>query len=183
MEGLTAQHCLAIAAAFIAIIGACATLISSANSKAESLSIRIRNSCQEFREQESEQKNGTRCRQLQRQLDLFTERFQGAQRAQGLLFSTIAIFIMSLAIFIGLGLYLTASNMSVHQMQLVSRPYLIAIGGCVVLGTVSMLIAIFFLFREIGKASETLRIEMSDCRLSGTLQPSTANTSALPQVS
>ncbi len=179
MEGLTAQHCLTIAAAFIAIIGACATLISSANNKAESLSIRIRSSCKEFREHE----NSARCSQLQKQLNLFTERFQGAQQAQGLLFSTIAIFIVSLAIFIGLGLYLTAKpHMSAQQAQLVSRPYLIVIGGCVALGTSFMLTAIYFLFREIGKSSETLRIEMSDCRLSGTMEPPIARTSDLSQV-
>lgn len=178
MEGLTAQHCLTIAAAFIAIIGACATLISSANNKAEILSTRIRNSTKEFREQQ----NNTRCSQLQKQLDLFTERFKEAQWAQGLLFSTIAIFIMSLAIFIGLGLHLTASSMSAQQMQLFSRPYLIAIGGCVALGTIFMLTAIYFLFRELGKSSETLRIEMSDCRPSGIIESPAAATSDLSQV-
>src|ERR1044072_886236 len=47
---MDAQHCLAIAAAFIAIIGACASLISGANSKAESLTNRIHEAAKEFRE-------------------------------------------------------------------------------------------------------------------------------------
>lgn len=49
MPFLNAQHCVTIAAGFIAIIAACATLITSANNKAESLTKHIYDAAEEHR--------------------------------------------------------------------------------------------------------------------------------------
>src|SRR4029077_9789174 len=159
MEELTAQHCLTIAAAFIAIIAACATLINSANSKAESLASRIREAAKEHRER----KNSSRCHQLQEQIRLFRERFQRVQQAQRLLFSTIGIFITSLAVFIVLGLYITYSNVPIDRVPVISRLPIFIIGVCVTVGSVLMLAAIYFQLLEIGKSYITLCIETKDC--------------------
>lgn len=70
---LNTQHCLTIAAAFIGIIAACATLISSANNKSDGLSNRIREAAREHRDRGD---NVARCLQLQRQIDLFKKRFR-----------------------------------------------------------------------------------------------------------
>jgi Flp pilus assembly protein TadB len=160
METLTAQHCLAIAATFIAIIAACATLITSTNSKAESLSTRIREAAKEHRER----RNNARCIQLQEEIILFQERFRRIQRAQRLLFSTIGLFITGLTAFIGLGLYITYFNIiDASRLHEVSRSPIILVGICVGLGAGLMLAAIYLQFLEIGASYATLCIETSDC--------------------
>jgi hypothetical protein len=168
MEGLTAQHCLTIAAAFIAIIAACATLISGAHNKAESISNSIRDSTKEYRENNDRE----RCSQIQEQLKLLREIILRVQRAQRLLFSTIAAFISSLAVFIGLGLYLTYFNVPTERMHLISRPWIIVIGIFVAAGTISMLKAVYLQFRVLGESYKTLRVEMRDCESPDAMEPS-----------
>lgn len=150
---LETQHCLAIAAAFIAVIAACATLISSANSKAESLSNRIREAAREHRER----KDSARCAQLQAQIKLFKARFTRVQDAQRLLFFTIGIFITSLTIFIGIALCLVAGGIT---NVLVSS---IVIGFCVSVGSICMLKAISLQYSEVEASFLTLCIETDDC--------------------
>lgn len=163
---LEAQHCLSIAAAFIAIIAACATLINSANSKADSLANRIREATREHRER----RDSARCRQLLLQLQLFKNRYTRVQEAQRLLFFTIGIFIASLTIFIVIGLYLLAGGTA---NVLVSS---IVIGSCVLVGTACMLKAIYLQYFEVGESFKTLCIETSDCEeQEGAVMPQTAS--------
>jgi hypothetical protein len=95
---------LAIAAAFIAINGACASLIGGANSKAESLTDRIHEAAKEFRENKRAG-NVPRYAMIKEQIRYYDERYLKVQRAQRLLFLTIGIFIICLTVFIGLALY------------------------------------------------------------------------------
>jgi Protein of unknown function (DUF2721) len=157
---LNAQHCLTIAAAFIAIIAACATLINSANSKADSLAGRIREATKEFRERSG---NRLRCIQLQEQIELFQQRYRSVQKAQRLLFFTIATFIVSLATFIGLGLYIIYFKIADETLHAIARNPVRVIGVFVAAGTVCMLIAIYFQYWELGKSYNTLSIEIRDC--------------------
>lgn len=157
---LNTQHCLAIAATFIAIIAACATLINSANNKAESLAERIYKATEEYRLP----KSGMRCAQILRELDIYKARFLRVQQAQRLLFVTIGIFIASLAIFIGLGLYIIFFNMTAEVVSRIVRAPIFMIGLCVSVGTVFMLTAICLQFWEIGKSYYTLCIETEDCK-------------------
>ncbi len=159
---LSAQHCLAIAAAFIAIIAACATLITSANNKAESLANRIRETTKEYRA------NGesARCQQLLEQLSLFQRRFRKVQQAQRLLFTTIGTFIFSLFVFIALGLYILYFNVPADAVANLARAPLLVIGLGVSVGTGFMLSAISLQFWEVGKSYATLCIETRDCESS-----------------
>jgi Protein of unknown function (DUF2721) len=170
---MNAQHCLTIAAAFIAIIAACATLINSANSKAESLASRIREASKEFRERSG---NRLRCAQIEEQIALFKERYRKVQRAQRLLFFTIGIFIASVAIFLSLGLYVIYFNIADETVHTIARIPLKAIGGFVAVGTVCMLTAIYFQYWELGKSYKTLSIETRDCHtIDGTDSSTTLN--------
>jgi hypothetical protein len=160
---LNTQHCLTIAAAFIAIIAACASLINSANSKADVLSNRIREAAKEHRERGGD---SPRCHQLRRQLELFHIRYRRVQRAQRLLFSTIGIFIVSLTCFMCVALYLIYFNIASEKMGTVAHVSTIMIGTLVVLGTALMLVAIGLHYSEIGASYETLCIETEDCNAS-----------------
>lgn len=153
------EHCMTIALAFIATIAACATLITSANNKAESLAGRIRDAAKEHRER----KNPARCRQLEEQVELFKGRFRSVQKAQRLLFATIAMFISSLAALIILALYLDYNHLSLVPSGFVfSLPMFLA-GVCVPAGTTLMLVAIYLQFTEVGKSYATLCVETIDC--------------------
>ena len=167
---LDAQHCLAIAAAFIAIIGACASLIGGANSKAESLTRRIHEAAKEFREGPQSGTPG-RCDKLQRQLRYYDERYQKVQRAQRLLFLTIGIFIVCLTVFIGLALYGSYSHTPDVTVYPFARYLVAGIGVGVTAGTLAMLQAIRLHFKEVLQSYETLHIEMSDCQEGESLLP------------
>ncbi|MDT5270537.1 MAG: hypothetical protein QOH49_2723 [Acidobacteriota bacterium] len=160
---LDASHCLAIAAAFIAIIGACASLIGGSNSKAESLTNRIHEAAKEFRDGAQ---NGSpdRCNKLQTQLHYYDERYQTVQRAQRLLFLTIGIFIVCLTVFIGLALYGSYSHIPDVTVLPFARYLVAGIGVGVTAGTLTMLQAIRLHFREVRQSYKTLHIEMSDCK-------------------
>jgi hypothetical protein len=154
------EHCLTIAAGFIAIIAACAALITGANTKAESLATRIRAAMKEHRER---RQDSSRCTQLEDQICLFKDRFVKVQRAQRFLFATIGILIASLAVFIGLGLYIIYENIPQADIGALARGPIRVIAICVALGTVSMLIAIVYQFLEVGYSYTTLCIETRDC--------------------
>lgn len=157
---LNAQHCLAIAAGFIAIIAACATLISSANSKAESLSARIRDAMKERREKSQ---SADRCEQLGTQINLFKDRFKKVQCAQRLLFGTIWIYIFSLVVFIGIGVIIIYKKAPEDQAYDFAGIPMLFIGGLVVIGTIAMLIAIGYQISEVGESLLTLCVETRDC--------------------
>lgn len=157
---LSAQHCLAIAAGFIAIIAACATLISSANNKAENLSARIRDAMKERR---LRSQNTDRCKQLEAQIHLFNERFKKVQRAQYLLFSTIGIYIISLVGFISMGVMIIFLKAPENQAYNIAGIPLLVIGGLVVIGTAAMLAAIVYQLLEVRKSFLTLCVETRDC--------------------
>ena len=157
---LNTQHCLTIAAAFIAIIAACASLISSANSRADGLSNRIRKAAKEHRDRGGD---SIRCHQLRRQLELFHIRYRRVQHAQRLLYSTIGIFVVSLTCFMCIGLYLIYFNIASEKIGAVAHVSTIMIGASVALGTALMLVAIGLYYSEIGASYETLCIETEDC--------------------
>jgi hypothetical protein len=157
---LTAQHCLTIAAAFIAVVAACASLISVANNKADSLAKRYREVTKEYRKRSGNQE---RCKQLQEQIFLFDKRCRKIRRAQYSLFITIGLFITSLAIFIGLGLYIIYFNIADKAVYIIARFPIQGIGFLVALGTGCMFAAIFFLLSEVWDSSKTLGIEARDC--------------------
>jgi ABC-type sugar transport system permease subunit len=157
---LNAQHCLTIAAGFIAIIGACASLITSANNKAESLSTGIRAATKEHRERSQD---SSRCKQLQDQLQLFKKRFVKVQQAQRLLFFTIGIFIASAVIFISLGLYMIYDNAPENPANAIVRSLIFVMWLLVAIGTSTMVKAIYNQFWEVGKSYLTICIETKDC--------------------
>ncbi len=150
---LITQHCVAIAAAFIAAIAACANLITGANNKAESLERRIRDAASEHREPGDE----TRCKQIREQITLFKARYQKIQDAQRLLFLAIGIFITALTFFISIGLCLLAGGTTNVPV------WSIVIGLCVLVGSICMLKAISLHSAEVAASYETLRIETRDC--------------------
>ena len=160
---LNTQHCLTIAAAFIAIVAACASLINSANSKADGLATRYREVTKEFRDK---RENLLRCEQLLAQIGLFEKRTKKVLWSQRLLFFTIGIFILSIAVFIGLALYLVFIPDA--KVQAVAYLPLRFIGVCVSIGTLCMFAAISLQFLELGEAAQTFDIETRDCRPSET---------------
>jgi len=157
---LNAQHCLTIAAGFIAIIAACATLITSANNKAESLATRIRELTKEHRERRQDR---GRCEQLEKQLKRFKNRFIRVQLAQGSLFLTIGIFIASLAIFLSLGLNIVYEHISEDDLYTVAHTPLRSIMVLGRIGIILMGIAIILQLWEVVASYFTLNIESSDC--------------------
>ncbi len=157
---MNAQHCLAIAAGFIATIAACATLISSANNKAESLATRIRSLMKEYREPN---KDSDRCSEIEDEICLFKDRFVRVQKAQRSLFFTIGTFIIAFSIFISFALYAIYKNIPEEQISTAAHIPVVLIIGCLVLGLPLMLIAIFFLFREVKDSYATLCIETRRC--------------------
>ncbi|MBV9925610.1 MAG: DUF2721 domain-containing protein [Acidobacteria bacterium] len=164
---LDAQHCLAIATAFIAIIGACASLIAGANGKAESLTKRIHEAAREFRDEKREG-DDARCRKLKKQIDYYDQRYRMVQRAQRRLLFTTGVFIVCLATFICLALYGSFQGIRDVTKDATFGPfarYLLAgIGFGVAGGSLVMLHAIFLHFREVWLSYGALHIEMSDCK-------------------
>ena len=173
MNYMDAQHCLAIAAAFIAIIAACASLISGANSKAESLTNRIHEVAKEFREIHAADGGlvedvldgvSARCNQIKEQIVYYNTRFKKVQHAQRLLFLTISIFVTCLAVFIGLGLYISYFHVPDITIHPIAGVLFGGIGLGVLFGTLFMLRAIYLHFSEVWESYQTLRIEMGPCR-------------------
>lgn len=156
MAAETAQHCLAIAAGFIGVVAACATLITSSNNKAESLANRIREIAKEYRKKQDE----ARCDQLTEQFKLLGMRFRRIQLAQQLLLATISFVIISFWIFICLGLFLTYGEEPVILMDY----SILAIGALLTLATGLMIGAVWLKCSEIRMSYKTLCIEMSDCQ-------------------
>ena len=166
---LNTQHCLTIAAAFIAIVAACASLINSANSKADGLANRYREVTKEIR---AERENLSRSAQLREQIWLFEKRTKKVLWSQRLLFFTIGIFILSIAVFIALALYLVyVPDAQVHAVAYLP---LRVIGIGVSVGTLCMFAAISLQFLELGEAAQTFSIETRDCRTSETVGASRA---------
>lgn len=165
-----AQHCLAIAAAFIAIIGACASLIGGANSKADSLTKRIHEAAGEFREGATAGM-ADRCRKLKEQIDYYDGRYKKVQRAQLLLFVTVGIFVVCLTVFIGLALYASYSGVRNVMVYPLARYLVVGIGVGVAAGALVMLRAIGFHFKEVRDSYESLKIEMSDCKAGDKSEP------------
>lgn len=157
-----AQHCLAIAAAFIAIIAACASLISGANSKAESLTNRIHEATNAFRRSKREG-NVARCARIKEQVGKYGKRYETIQSAQLLLFLTIGVFIICLTAFIGLALYGSYAHIPDITVKPFASNLIAGIGFGVGLGTLSMLLAIGLHFAEVWRSHKTLEIEASDC--------------------
>ena len=188
---LDAQHCLAIAASFIAIIAACATLINGANNKAESLTNRIHEVAREFREvHEAEAGFGKgmlsgipdRCNQIKQQLDHYDTRFRKVQHAQRLLFLTISIFITCLAVFIGLGLYMSYFHVPDVTVYPVAGLLFGGIGLGVLCGTGFMLWAITLHFKEVWQSYNTLYIEIGACQKSHCHSKDTPQVRARPSI-
>lgn len=161
MDFINAQHCLAIAGAFIAIVAVCATLVGASNSKSDALVERYRGVTKEFRE---EPKDSRRKIQLEAQIALFAERVQAIYRSQQCLFWAIICFILSIALFVYIGLHLAYIVKPNATFDSISQKLLLVIGGLVTGGTVLMLIAVRFYFRELKDAKRTFEIETQDCR-------------------
>jgi hypothetical protein len=160
-EFLNTEHCLAIAGAFIAFIGACATLVNIANSKSDALANRYREVTREYR---GECKSSRRT-QLHQQIDLYVKRVGEVYCAQQCLFRTIRCFILSITIFIGIGLFLDFFKTPDDNFNLAGEIFLIVIGLLVAYGTFLMFRSIKHYFRELLYAKETFENETGDCRL------------------
>jgi predicted RNase H-like HicB family nuclease len=158
---LNTDHCLAIAGAFIAIIGACATLVSIANSKSEALGSRYRDVTKEYRD---EHKNSSRRGKLCIQIGYFADRVEYVYKAQRCLFIAIALFVLSILVFVGIGLYLAYIGTPNDTFYSVAQPLLVLIGLCVAAGICHMWSAIWFHFQEMKCAKATFENETSDCR-------------------
>jgi hypothetical protein len=167
MEHLNAQHCLTIAAAFIAIVAACASLITVANGKSDSIANRYRELTREYREGATKEGragfDNTRLDQLQKQIGLYKERVSMVVEAQCLLFRTIGIFVFSIAVFIGLALFIVFNNLTDEQIKYSAQIPLGVIAASVLFGASYMFRAIYRLYLEVRKAAETFDIETSDC--------------------
>jgi hypothetical protein len=164
---LDAQHCLTIAAAFIAIVAACASLIGVANGKSDSIANRYRELTKEYREGAAKEvrtrDEDVRLVQLKRQIELYKVRVGMVVGAQCFLFRTAIIFVSSLAVFILLALAIVILNLSDAQINYYARIPLGLIGVCVSVGAVFMFLAVRCLYWEVKKAEETFNIETSDC--------------------
>jgi hypothetical protein len=171
-HSLDAQHCLTIAAAFIAIIGACASLISLANNKADGLMKRYRELTREHRAQPEGSQRRT---DIQEQIVLFDKRTDMVSRAQRLLFITIGLLIICIAIIIVLGLFIIYLNITEETRYFLIRFAIIAIGSFVGFGTACMLLAIIRLHSELEEAKKTFLVETRDCRDSETGNISSAD--------
>ncbi|HJQ33186.1 MAG TPA: hypothetical protein VJ866_13450 [Pyrinomonadaceae bacterium] len=173
---LNAEHCLTIAAAFIAIVGACASLISLANGKSDSIATRYRELTREYRDVAAKEGRTKyedyRLDQLKRQLKLYKKRVKKVVEAQGILFSTICIFVGSLAIFIVLALLIVILNWSDAEVYRYAKIPLGLIGICVLFGAFYMYRAVGRLYAEIKEAKATFDIETEDClpQKAGSLQ-------------
>jgi len=165
MKGfLNAEHCLAIAGAFIAIVGVCATLVSAANSKSDALVKRYRDVTKEFRDEPG----GTlRKIQLEEQIALFVERVKAIYRAQQFLFWAIGFFTLSIVLFVFIGLYLTYRPNPEEAFYSITEKLLFVIAGSVACGTLLMVATICCYFRELKDAKRTFEIETRDCRRGG----------------
>ena len=157
---MNTQHCLTIAAGFIAIIAACATLITSANNKAESLATLIRSLTKEHRERSQD---SDRCTQIEKQICLFKDRFVRIQRAQTSLFWTITAFILAFATFIIFGLYLIYKNVDIGQVVTLAKVLIVTIGVIFGCGIVTMMRAIYYQLKDVNESHLTIRIETDDC--------------------
>jgi hypothetical protein len=93
------------------------------------------------------------------------------QKAQRLLFFTIAIFIACLAVFIGLGLYAVYYRIPDVTVQPFAGYLLVGIGFGVAVGTLCILDAIRLHFGEVWLSYKTLSIEMSDCQMANARDP------------
>jgi len=164
---LNAQHCLTIAAAFIAIVGACASLISLANGKSDSIATRYRELTREYRDVAAKEPRSKyddyRLDQLKRQLKLYKKRVKKVVEAQRILFSTICIFVGSIAIFIVLALLIVILNWSDADVYRYANVPLGIIGLCVLFGAFYMYRATRRLYAEVKQAKETFDIETEDC--------------------
>lgn len=164
---LNAQHCLTIAAAFIAIVGACASLISLANGKSDSIANRYRELTKEYRDvaakEDRTRYDDRRLDQLQRQIKLYKERVRKVVEAQGILFSTICIFVGSIVIFIVLALLIVILNWSDAEVYRYANVPLGLIGICVLFGAFHMYRAVRRLYSEVKEAKATFDIETEDC--------------------
>ena len=164
---LSAQHCLTIAAAFIAIVGACASLISLANSKSDSIANRYRELTKEYRDvaakEERDKYDDRRLAQLQKQIELYKKRVRKVVGAQCILFGTICIFVFSIAVFVVLALVIVIFNLSDAQTYRYAQIPLGLIGICVLGGAVNLFRAVSRLYAEVGEARETFDIETTDC--------------------
>jgi hypothetical protein len=173
---LNTEHCLVIAGAFIAIIGACATLLNISNGKADGLANRYRALTEEFRAEIKREhwpaSEDSRLTQLHKQIHLFKKRVDMVACAQGSLFVTIFLFIISIAAFIYIGMkiiYLKVPEGIVYEDMVyqVAQLPMTVIEICVLFGVVTMSAAIVFLFIELVKAVQTFRVEAKDCLESG----------------
>lgn len=164
---LNAQHCLTIAAAFIAIVAACASLISVANGKSDAIANRYRELTKEYRDGAAKEHRARcdddRLDQLREQIGLYKVRVRKVVGAQCLLLRTIGIFVLSITIFLVLALVIVILNLTDAQIYSYAQILLGLIGLCVLVGALFMFMAIIRLYSEVRAASETFDIETRDC--------------------
>jgi hypothetical protein len=167
VEILNAQHCLTIAAAFIALVTACAGLINVANGKSDSIANRYRELTKEYRDLAASQArtgpDDRRLDQLRAQIKLYKKRVRNVVAAQCLLFRTTGILVFSLAIFLVLALLIVLLNLPDKEVSRYAQIPLAIIGLCVLAGASFMFLAIYRLYSEVKEARETFRIETDDC--------------------
>jgi hypothetical protein len=167
VEILNAQHCLTIAAAFIALVAACASLISVANGKSDTIANRYRELTKEYRYLKATRDRAGhddgRLEQLQAQIELYKMRVRNVVAAQCFLFRTTGIFVFSIAVFLVLALLIVILDLPDKDVSRYAQVPLVIIGLCVLAGASFMFLAIYRLYLEVKEASETFRIETDDC--------------------
>src|SRR3954468_23408166 len=138
---LNGDHCLSIAAAFIAIVAACATLVNTSNGKADALANRYRELTKEFRAEAAKKTSAAydafRHTQLQKQIELFKRRVKNIARAQRCLFLTLGLFIFSIAAFIAIALSIIYLHIPEERVYLVAQQPIQLIAFCIAFGTLS----------------------------------------------
>jgi hypothetical protein len=153
-----------IAAAFLVAIGACASLIISANAKHERLSRLFRATCTDWRTASAERKDN-----LRRQAEYFRARYYVIREVQTRLFGALRSFVMAFFFFVGLGITASAETyLSAQQSQVqrwaggASIGFGLVIAGFFVYGLVLMMKASGRQLEELKHSHQTLEAEAED---------------------
>lgn len=153
-----------IAAAFLVAIGACASLIISANAKHERLSRLFRAVCSEWRTAPD-----VRQENLRRQAEYFRERYYVIREVQTRLFGALRSFVRAFYFFVGLGIATTAQaylarleSPAQRLMEWASFGLGLVIAGFFTYGLVLMMKASGRQVEELSNSHRTLELEAED---------------------
>ena len=153
-----------IAAAFLVAIGACASLIISANAKHERLSRLFRAVCAEWRTAPEVRRDN-----LRRQAEYFRDRYYVIREVQTRLFGALRSFVRAFYFFVGLGIAASAETYLARQPSPVQRwmewssiALGLIIAGFFINGLVLMMRASGRQVEELSNSHRTLELEAED---------------------